>query len=268
MKIPHFAWAALLATYASAAAPDLSQAFFLNANTVILFLGDSITANGGYIKDLQAALTKRFPGMKAKFVNAGVSGESMSGLLKRVDSVLAKKKPSLVFSSYGMNDGGYNPLDTAKLRKYRDALVILQAAAAKVHAPLILMTPTAFDSLTAVPLIVDAPPYGFKKFYRKYDSVLIAYGNSVIGLRGPEQMVIDIQNPLRAWAREKRKTGPAFAWTAEGVHPVPDGHQVMADAIFAALFPANTALRTSLPASSFARKGYGAYKINGARARP
>ena len=133
--------ALLCASIASASAPDLSEGFFLNANSVILFLGDSITANGGYLKDLQAAILKKFPGAKAKFVNAGVSGEAMSGLLKRVDNVLAANKPTLVFSSYGMNDGGYNPLDAAKLKSYHDAVATLKAKTDSLHVPLILMTP-------------------------------------------------------------------------------------------------------------------------------
>ena len=259
--------ALLCASIASATAPDLSEGFFLNANSVILFLGDSITANGGYLKDLQAAIQRKFPGAKAKFVNAGISGEAMPGLLRRVDSVLEVNKPTLVFSSYGMNDGGYNPLDAGKLKAYHDGLVTLRASVAKVGAPLILMTPTAFDSLTALPLIVNAPPYSFKKFYRNYDSVLTAYGNTVAGFRAPDQMVIDIQNPLRIWAAAKRKTAPAFAWTAEGVHPTAEGHQVMADAIFAALFQPITDIPAA-KAAARVRTGttHARYLANGARA--
>ncbi len=267
MKAPYALLAALLVSTAAASAPDLSQGFFLNANTVILFLGDSITANGGYIKDLQAALAKKFPGMQAKFVNAGISGEAMPGLLRRVDSVLKVNKPSLVFSSYGMNDGGYNPLSAAKLQSYKDGMVTLQAAVAKAGAPLILMTPTAFDSLTAVPLIVTAPPYSFKKFYANYDSVLTAYGNTVMAFQGPAQVTLDIQNPLRVWAKSKRKTAPTFAWTAEGVHPTPEGHQLMADAIFAALFPPVTGLaRAPRQIRQVSPRVRGNYRVNGARA--
>ncbi|GEM_PF-4543332 len=165
---------------------------------------------------------------------------------KRLDSVVQADKPSLVFSSYGMNDGGYNPIDSAKLKSYHDAVAFMLATVTKAGAPLILMTPTAFDSLIAVPLIVSAPPFSFKKFYRNYDSVLTAYGNSVITFRAPDQVVLDIQNPMRIWAKAQRKTNPTFAWTAEGVHPTPDGHQVMADAIFAALFPPVSATASPL----------------------
>jgi lysophospholipase L1-like esterase len=238
MKLPKPVLIALMLSLSSAKTPDLSAAFFNNPQTVILFFGDSITASGGYLRDLRAALLKKFPGLKAKFVNSGVSGESMPGLMKRVDSVLNANKPSLVFSTYGMNDGGYNPLNAGKLKAYHDSIATLLAKVAKTGAPLILMTPTAFDSLTGAPLIVDAPPYSFKKYYRGYDAVLTAYGNSVFTFQAPDQMVIDIQNPLRKWAKAQRLTDPEFAWTAEGVHPTPAGDQAIADAIFAGLFPA------------------------------
>lgn len=268
MRTPKTALALLLISLASASKPDLSEAFFLNGDSVILFLGDSITANGGYLKGLQTALLKRHPGMKAKFVNAGISGEAMPGLLKRADSVLRVNKPDLVFSSYGMNDGGYNPMSPAKLKSYQDGVATLKAKVDALGVPLILMTPTAFDSLTAVPLIVPAPPYSFRKFYANYDSVLTAYGNTVAGFRAADQMVIDIQNPLREWAKAKRKTEPDFAWTSEGVHPTAAGHQLMADAIYAALFPAPSALaRRGIPSRTVPGLAGSGYSANGARIR-
>jgi lysophospholipase L1-like esterase len=238
MQMPKSFVASLVAitfSISSAMAPDLSEAFFNNPKTVILFLGDSITNNGGYINALQAALLKKFPKLAAKFINVGKSGEAMPGLMKRVDSLLLSNKPNLVFSMYGMNDGGYNPLDANRLRAYHDSIATIVAKVTKLGAPIILMTPTAFDSLTALPLILDAPPYSFKKFYRNYDSVLTAYGNSVKTFQSPTQMVIDMQTPLRIWAKTQRVKTPNFAWTAEGVHPNAAGHQVMADAIYTAL---------------------------------
>ncbi|MDB5051872.1 MAG: family lipolytic protein [Fibrobacteres bacterium] len=259
---------ALSLSISSANTPDLSETFFNNANSVILFLGDSITADGGYIRDLQALLLKKFPKLKARFVNVGISGESMPGLMKRLDGVLSTNKPSLVFSTYGMNDGGYNPLNAANLKAYHDSVATLLAKVTKAGAPLILMTPTAFDSLTAVPLIVNAPPYYFKSFFRGYDSVLTAYGNSVFTFKSSTQMIIDIQNPLRVWAKAQRRTNPTFAWTAEGVHPTPAGHQVMADAIFAALFPPPSDLRIAQPSRTIRTlAGRGEFSVNGARSR-
>ena len=271
MKLPKAALIALTLSVSSASTPDLSESFFGNSANVILFLGDSITAAGGYIDDLQAAILKKFPKLKAKFVNVGISGESMPGLMKRLDGVLAANKPTLVFSTYGMNDGGYNPLDAGKLKAYHDSIATLLAKVEKAGAPLILMTPTAFDSLTGAPLIVDAPPYSFKHYFRGYDAVLTAYGNSVFTFKSPTQMVIDIQNPLRVWAKTQRRTNPTFAWTAEGVHPTAAGHQVMADAIFAALFPPTTSvlldagpLRSSRTAVAIMAAGGREYRVNGA----
>lgn len=248
-----------------AAAPDLSAAFFNNAQSVIVFLGDSITHNGGYIKALQAALLLKYPGMKAKFVNAGVSGENLTKLMVRLDSVLKAEKPDLVFSSYGMNDGGYNPMSEDRFKTYRDLNVKLAATVRKTGSEFIYMTSTPFDSLTAVPLIVDQPPYGFKQFYRNFDSVLTAYGDFLLGLRSPDQMVIDLQRPMRAWAREQRLKDPKYAWTAEGVHPIDEAQKQMGKIIYDALFsPAAIVSERAAPAARPLRFTPGLFLLNGA----
>jgi lysophospholipase L1-like esterase len=247
---------------ARAAAPDLSETFFNSSGTVILFLGDSITRNGGYINELKARLLQRYPGMKAKFVNAGISGENMTKLMARVDGVLAAEKPDLVFSSYGMNDGGYNPMSDTRFKAYRDNNTALLARVAKAGAPLILMTSTPFDSLTAAPMIVDNPPYKFKAFYRNFDSVLTAYGDWLKTLRSSDQVVIDLQTPVKTWAKEQRVKNPKYAWTSDGVHPNAEAHKIIGQAIYAALFtPTAIAARENArlrqqPAFSSALRGY------------
>jgi acyl-CoA thioesterase-1 len=86
----------------------------------VLFLGTSLTAGLG----LEDPTTQAYPaviqqiadsaGVKAFVVNAGLSGETSAGALRRVDWLL-KEKPDVVVIETGANDGlrGLNPDSTA-----------------------------------------------------------------------------------------------------------------------------------------------------------
>jgi acyl-CoA thioesterase-1 len=92
------------------------SAFAANDETVIVVLGDSLTAGFGVLANaafparLQAAL--REAGANARVVNAGVSGDTSAGGLARIDWVLVDE-PDLVIVELGANDGlrGLSPND-------------------------------------------------------------------------------------------------------------------------------------------------------------
>jgi acyl-CoA thioesterase-1 len=75
---------------------------------VIAVLGDSLTAGLGVTPEesypalLQARLTRE--GYDYRVVNAGVSGDTSSGGLRRLDWVL-KQRPAIVVVALGANDG-------------------------------------------------------------------------------------------------------------------------------------------------------------------
>lgn len=89
---------------------------------VILALGDSLFAGYGlepgqsYPAHLEKALQAK--GIKARVVNAGVSGDTTAAGLQRLDFVLKgmPKKPSLAVISLGGNDmlRGLSPAETSK----------------------------------------------------------------------------------------------------------------------------------------------------------
>src|SRR5258706_9890367 len=90
----------------------------------IVFLGDSITYSGQYIDYLESVLLARYPDQRYELLDLGLPSETVSGLsepghaggqfprpclFERLDRVLAKTKPDIVFACYGMNDGIYYP---------------------------------------------------------------------------------------------------------------------------------------------------------------
>ncbi len=81
----------------------------------LLFLGDSITRAGGYVRIIAAELAKQNPTNSPRVVNHGRSSETVSDLseashprrrpcvLARLDKELAETKPDWVIACYGIN---------------------------------------------------------------------------------------------------------------------------------------------------------------------
>ncbi|MDA0654582.1 MAG: arylesterase [Proteobacteria bacterium] len=94
--------------FAGGSASFYGTALAANDETVIVALGDSLTAGFGVVASdgfpvhLEAAL--RAAGANARVVNAGVSGDTSAGGLARVDWVLVDS-PDLVIVELGANDG-------------------------------------------------------------------------------------------------------------------------------------------------------------------
>jgi len=105
------------------------------AEQVIVALGDSLTAGLGVAADeaypalLQARLARE--GLAYRVVNAGVSGDTTAGALRRLDWVL-RARPAIVIVALGANDG-LRGLPVAALRDNLVAIVTkLQASGARV----------------------------------------------------------------------------------------------------------------------------------------
>ncbi len=123
------AW--LVAALASAAPCGAAQ----DAEPVIVALGDSLTAGLGvaaheaYPARLEAILRRE--GYRYRVVNAGVSGDTTAGGLRRVDWVL-RARPDVAIVALGANDG-LRGLSVAAMRENLERIVRrLQAGGARV----------------------------------------------------------------------------------------------------------------------------------------
>jgi lysophospholipase L1-like esterase len=67
----------------------------------IVFLGDSLTW-GGYGGNFVDAVQKQMP--EHEIINAGVAGDTVVNLLRRVENVLTETKPDALFVMVGGND--------------------------------------------------------------------------------------------------------------------------------------------------------------------
>jgi acyl-CoA thioesterase-1 len=98
----------------------------------IVALGDSLTAGLGVdeAEAYPAVLEERLraDGYPVRVVNAGISGETSSGAVSRLDWVLSSLRPDLVILATGANDG-LRGIDPKVLLSNLDALITTMAEA-------------------------------------------------------------------------------------------------------------------------------------------
>ncbi|MCU0224996.1 MAG: arylesterase [Acidobacteria bacterium] len=138
--------AALAAGLAAAQAPAASEAPAAAGAgpPVVVFLGDSLTAGFGLAADeafpalVAASLAAR--GTPIRAINAGVSGDTTAGGLRRLDWAL-RSRPQLVVVALGANDGlRGQPLEAIEAN-LRAIVERCRAAGAKVLLAGMLMPP-------------------------------------------------------------------------------------------------------------------------------
>jgi acyl-CoA thioesterase-1 len=186
---------------------------------VIVALGDSLTAGLGVARDeaypalLEARLRRE--GFAYRVVNAGVSGDTTAGGLRRLDWVL-RARPDIVIVALGANDG-LRAQPVAALRDNLTAIVTrLRAAGARVLLAGMRLPPN-----------YGAPYAG--AFAEAFEAV--ARGTSV---------------PLVPFLLEGVGGDPALN-QADGIHPNAAGHRVLAETVWRGLRPM---LEGSTPAAA------------------
>ena len=187
----------------------------------VVGLRDSITDDyQSWFEILRHLLAGRRPGDEIRFVNAGISGDTTSGLLGRVLDVL-EEKPYWLIVLIGTNDAAFvrdpptkprvSPEETAKnLRTLRDL------TEARSNARLVWMTP---PPAIEAHVDEDAPPAG--PTWRNMDLMKIS------------ELVHEVarEDPLVGlWEAFGDPAEPDFL-LPDGLHPSLEGQKVIAAAL-------------------------------------
>lgn len=210
----------------------------------ILFLGDSITHGGQYVDGFEGYLFAAYPERQWQVINVGLSSETVSGLSEeghvggkfprpdvheRLERVLAKTKPDVVFVCYGMNDGIYLPLEEGRFASFRAGMEKLHAKVVAAGARVIHLTPPVFD---AVALSGRTSADGIGGPFEGYDDVLTKYSEWLLAQQQAQGWkVIDLHGPMRAALDAQRSKEPGFRFANDGVHPSHEGHWLMTRAL-------------------------------------
>lgn len=180
------------------------------AEGVIVTLGDSITAGFGLAPEeaypalLQARLRRE--GYDYRIVNAGVSGDTTAGGLRRVDWVL-RSRPDVVIVALGGNDG-LRGLSVAAMRANLEQIVErVRASGARVLLAGML-----------------APPNYGRTFTREFAAAFPSVARATsVGAFMPFL--------LEGVAGEARLNQP------DGIHPTAEGQRIIAERMWPYLVP-------------------------------
>lgn len=122
----------------------------------IIFLGDSITQAGvgksGYVTLIKSALAERHKDLGIEVIGAGISGNKVPDLQKRLDKDVIAKKPTLVVIYIGINDVWHGEKDPARGTPKDKFEVGLKDVIAKIKADgarVVLCTPSVIGEKKA-----------------------------------------------------------------------------------------------------------------------
>jgi len=221
-----------------------SLAFPLKAKK-ILFLGDSITAAGGYIVDVEFQFRAQGLEQVPTILNLGLGSETCSGLSEedhpfprpdvheRLERALDQYQPDVVVACYGMNDGIYHPLSQERFAAYQNGI---RQLVEKVHArdaKIIVVTPPPFDP---VPIQdkgklagKDAEKYAYFAPFVNYDNVMKTYGQWIMKNEMGADAVVNVHAPISRHLAEQRKKDPNFTVAPDSIHLNGEGHRLFAE---------------------------------------
>ncbi|HTN76444.1 MAG TPA: SGNH/GDSL hydrolase family protein [Pirellulaceae bacterium] len=240
-----------------AAEPIETRLELLKSSPRIVFLGDSITAGGGYVAGFEAWLLSQRWAKSPIIINAGLPSETASGLseeghaggafprpdvAERLARVLKETKPDLVFACYGMNCGIYQPFSDERFARYQQGIEQLKAAVEKAGATIILVTPPFYDD------------HGQKK-QDYYDGVLARYSDWLVSQRKSGWQVIDLHSAMASEVTKRRQQDPKFTFAGDGVHPNDAGHWFIAQHLIA-WFGDEKAAAEASPAAMLKASGF------------
>lgn len=193
-------------------------------NAVVLFQGDSITDAGrsrqddsdlgrGYAYLAASWFSARYPEKRVRFLNRGISGNRAVDLQARWQADCLALKPAWVSIMIGINDTWrrYDSNNPTSLETYENAYRdILERTRTRLSARLILCEPFVLPvPQDRVHWREDLDPRidAVRRLAREFEAVLVP---------------LDGIFAAAACRRE-----PAY-WAADGVHPSPAGHALIA----------------------------------------
>jgi lysophospholipase L1-like esterase len=227
MKRPLLLLALLLffPTLARAAAPALES------GDHVAVIGDSITEQKQYSVLIEDYLLMCQPAANLRVTQFGWGGETAGGFLGRMDNDLLPFHPTAATTCYGMNDGGYSPMNPDKARGYEENQRKIVERLKKAGVRLIVV---------GSPGCVDADT-----FHNHTPSEAVMYNKTLAAERDISRKVAesegvvfaDVFDPMvDVMTHAKAKYGRAYPLAGgDGVHPGPNGHLVMAYAMLKAL---------------------------------
>lgn len=205
-----------------------------------LFLGDSITQAGHYVDYVETWFLLNEE-EAPEIIGLGLSSETVSGLSEpdhpyprpyvhdRLDAVLERVKPDIVFACYGMNCAIYHPFSKKRFKAYQQGVRKLVKKAQTAGAEVVLLTPPPYAGrVKPKPAPAAGEPFGYKTPSPDYDEVLGRYADWILSWNGKKGVrAYSVRGGIEEYMEK--------CYPKEPVHPNEFGHFLMAESLLEAL---------------------------------
>jgi lysophospholipase L1-like esterase len=202
----------------------------LKKDDKIVFLGDSITAGGvgpkGYVTVIKNTLAEKHKDLGVQIVGAGISGNKVPDLQRRLEKDVLAKKPTLVVIYIGINDVWHGESDPARgtsKEKFEAGLKEIIGKIKDAGARVVLCTPTVIGEKKAGGNKLDAKLDEYADISRK---VAKDTGSQLCDLR---KAFVD------HLAKHNEKDADKGILTTDRVHLNEAGNKLVAETILATI---------------------------------
>lgn len=199
-------------------------------NDRVVFLGNSITDGGHYHSYIWLYYMTRFPAMNLTILNAGIGGDTVWDMLKRLDGDVFSKQPTVLFTTFGMNDSGYFEYNEPEFEKFADSKVKESYEGYKemedrykglVDTRIVLLGSSPYDEDVVIP--------DNTSLKNKNKAMLRIVDFQKQSAEENKWEFFDFNESMTAINKRVQKEDPAFTLSGKDrVHPDLDGHMVMA----------------------------------------
>ena len=203
----------------------------LQKGDYVAVIGDSITEQRKYSLFIEEYLTMCQPAAELKQTQFGWSGETSWGFEARMKNDMLRFKPTVATTCFGMNDGGYSPMNEQKASRYREAQTKIVRRMKEAGVRFIVVgSPGCVDVQT---------------FRNRNRELAEMYNKTLASLRDISKEVAekegvafaDVFDPMvDVMNKAEAKYGEKYhVCGGDGVHPDNNGHLVMAYAFLKGL---------------------------------
>jgi len=199
-------------------------------NDRVVFLGNSITEAGYYPSYIWLYYMTRFPDMPLTVIGAGVGGDRAEEMFKRLDGDVFSHKPTVLVTTFGMNDTGYFEYNQPGAKEFADKRVkesfewykkIEDRYKKLTNTKIVLMGSSPYDE-TAI--IENNIPFKDKN---KAMLRIVDFQRKGAVENGWE--FLDLNTPITEINKPIQKKNPSFTlFGGDRIHPDNAGHMVMA----------------------------------------
>ena len=200
----------------------------------ILFQGDSVTDAGrdrsnpcdmgdGYPRYASALLQDSFPDEEFEFINLGISGNRTEHLVERLESDFIDIQPDIVSILIGINDVwhhyAFEFVETTDEQFEQNYRTVLDAIKSRTSARILLIQPFLLET-------ADPPKAELREELVRKQSIIYKLAEEYA------DCYLALDEVLHTDAKEE----PAY-YSADGVHPTPDGACYIGEAYLDAITP-------------------------------